>query len=50
VYSANGLHVTDTMVDGQWLLRDRHLLTLDYHAARTQQAADAQRLLAAVRR
>lgn len=45
VYSVNGLHVTDTMVDGRWLMRDRVLTTLDYRAARAQQDADAQRLL-----
>jgi 5-methylthioadenosine/S-adenosylhomocysteine deaminase len=45
VYSVNGLHVTDTMVDGRWLMRDRALTTLDYRAARAQQDADARRLL-----
>jgi 5-methylthioadenosine/S-adenosylhomocysteine deaminase len=46
VYSINGSHVTDSMVDGQWLLRDRRWQTLDYRAAVQQQAQDAQRLLA----
>ncbi|HEX2905215.1 MAG TPA: hypothetical protein VHO69_00035, partial [Phototrophicaceae bacterium] len=46
VYSVNGLHVTDTMVDGHWLLRDRQWLTLDYANAVQRQGADVQRLLA----
>ena len=33
VYSINGLYVTDTMVDGRWLMRDRTLQTVDYRAA-----------------
>ncbi|MBK9745327.1 MAG: amidohydrolase [Chloroflexi bacterium] len=45
VYSVNGLHVTDSLVDGRWLLRDRQLTTLDYRAARVQQADDVRRLL-----
>jgi hypothetical protein len=24
------MHVTDTMVDGRWLMRERKLLTVDY--------------------
>jgi 5-methylthioadenosine/S-adenosylhomocysteine deaminase len=46
VYSINGLHVTDSMVDGRWLMRERRLLTLDYRAARAQQNDDVRRLLA----
>jgi 5-methylthioadenosine/S-adenosylhomocysteine deaminase len=46
VYSVNGLHVTDTMVEGQWLLRDRQWTTLDYRSAINQQAQDIQTLLA----
>jgi len=34
VYSVSGMHVTDVMVDGEWLLRDRKLTTLDYAVAR----------------
>ncbi len=45
VYSVNGLHVTDSMVDGRWLMRERTLLTLDYRAARARQDADVQRLM-----
>jgi 5-methylthioadenosine/S-adenosylhomocysteine deaminase len=33
VYSISGLHVTDSMVAGRWLMRDRRLLTADYRAA-----------------
>lgn len=46
VYSVNGQHVSDVMVDGQWLLRDRQWQTLDYAAAVRQQASDVERLLA----
>jgi 5-methylthioadenosine/S-adenosylhomocysteine deaminase len=45
VYSINGLQVTDTMVDGQWLLRDRQWTTLDYAGAVRRQNEDAARLL-----
>lgn len=45
VYSVNGLHVTDTLVDGRWLMRDRVLQTLDYRAARARQDDDVRRLL-----
>lgn len=33
VYSVNGLHVTDVMVDGQWLLRNREWTTIDMPSA-----------------
>ena len=45
VYSISGLQVTDTMVDGVWLLRDRTWTTLDYTDAAQRQADDVQRLL-----
>ncbi len=45
VYSVNGAHVTDTMVDGAWLMRNRQLQTLDYRAATRQQAKDASELI-----
>jgi len=45
VYSINGFHVTDTMVDGRWLMQDRVLTTLDYRQARAQQNSDVNRLL-----
>jgi 5-methylthioadenosine/S-adenosylhomocysteine deaminase len=36
VYGISGYHVRDVMVDGEWLLRDNHLTTLDYPAARAE--------------
>ena len=45
VYSISGLQVTDTMVDGVWLLRDRTWTTLNYTDAAQRQADDVQRLL-----
>ena len=36
VYSICGLHVTDVMVDGSWLLRHRAWTTLDYAASRRE--------------
>jgi 5-methylthioadenosine/S-adenosylhomocysteine deaminase len=45
VYSVNGGHVTDSMVDGQWLLRDRQWTTLDYAGAVRRQTQDVERLL-----
>src|SRR5690606_19371206 len=46
VYSVNGLQVTDVMVDGRWLLRDRQWMTLDYASAVRQQGEDVRQLLA----
>ncbi|MBN8620655.1 MAG: amidohydrolase [Anaerolineae bacterium] len=46
VYSVNGLQVTDTMVDGKWLLRNRQWTTLDYADAVKRQTADVTRLMA----
>lgn len=45
IYSVNGMHVTDTMVDGKWLLRDRQWTTLDFESAVIQQNANVERLL-----
>jgi 5-methylthioadenosine/S-adenosylhomocysteine deaminase len=45
VYSVNGLHITHTMVDGKWLLKDRQWLTLDYPGAVKRQTEDVNRLL-----
>ncbi len=45
VNSINGAHVTDSMVDGAWLLRNRQVQTLDYRAAVQQQAKDAVELI-----
>jgi 5-methylthioadenosine/S-adenosylhomocysteine deaminase len=33
VYSVTGQHVRDVMVDGRWLFRDNHWLTIDFKAA-----------------
>jgi len=33
VYAISGMHVTDVMVNGNWLLRDRQWTTLDYRKA-----------------
>jgi 5-methylthioadenosine/S-adenosylhomocysteine deaminase len=33
VYSVSGYSVTDTMVEGRWLMRDKKLLTVDYKNA-----------------
>lgn len=33
VYSINGHTVSDSMVNGNWLMRDKKLLTVDYHMA-----------------
>jgi len=45
VYSINGSHVTDVMVDGKWLLRNREWTTLDYPSAVAQQNQHVERLL-----
>ncbi|MCA9888249.1 MAG: amidohydrolase [Anaerolineae bacterium] len=46
VYSVNGSAVTDSMVSGRWLLRDRQWTTLDYASAVKRQREDVLRLLA----
>jgi 5-methylthioadenosine/S-adenosylhomocysteine deaminase len=46
VYSVNGLQVTDTMVDGKWLLRNREWTTLDYMGAVSRHNDDVGRLIA----
>jgi 5-methylthioadenosine/S-adenosylhomocysteine deaminase len=46
VYSVNGLQVSDTLVDGRWLLRDRQWTTVDYASAVARQTEDVRRLLA----
>ncbi|MBZ0303365.1 MAG: amidohydrolase family protein, partial [Anaerolineae bacterium] len=45
VYSVSGLQVTDTMVEGRWLLRDRRWTTLNYADAVRRQGDDARRLM-----
>ena len=46
VYAASGREVTDVMVAGRWLMRQRALLTADEEAARAT-AQEQARLLAA---
>jgi 5-methylthioadenosine/S-adenosylhomocysteine deaminase len=36
VYAISGMHVTDVMVDGNWLMRDRQWTTLDYRKASSE--------------
>jgi 5-methylthioadenosine/S-adenosylhomocysteine deaminase len=36
VYSITGQHVRDVMVDGRWLFRDNHWLTVNFDAARRE--------------
>lgn len=45
VYSVNGAHVTDVMVDGKWLLRKRNWTTLNYKTAVNEQNQHVERLL-----
>jgi 5-methylthioadenosine/S-adenosylhomocysteine deaminase len=44
VYAISGMHVTDVMVGGEWLLRDKTWTTVDYPAAVAQMNKDYQRL------
>jgi 5-methylthioadenosine/S-adenosylhomocysteine deaminase len=44
VYAISGMHVTDVMVDGEWLLREKEWLTVDYPAAVKQMNRDYSRL------
>ena len=44
VYAISGMHVTDVMVDGAWLLQDKQLTTVDYPGAAAQMNKDYQRL------
>lgn len=43
LFGISGSHVTHTMVGGQWLMKDRHLLTLDEDAitAQSREVAEA---------
>ena len=36
VYSVSGMHVTDVMTDGRWLLREGQWTTVDYARARSE--------------
>ncbi|MEV8267310.1 amidohydrolase family protein [Microbacterium sp. NPDC076911] len=40
VYGTSGASVTDTMVAGRWLMRDKQLLTIDLKGQREQQQRD----------
>ncbi len=44
VYAISGMHVTDVMVDGNWLLQNKQWTTVDYPGAVTQMNMDYQRL------
>ncbi|MBG0786472.1 MAG: amidohydrolase [Anaerolineaceae bacterium] len=44
VYAISGMHVTDVMVDGKWLLQDKKWTTMDYSGAAQQMDADYLRL------
>ena len=44
VYSISGMHVTDVIVDGQWLLKEQAWQTLDYPSAVEQINEDYQQL------
>src|SRR5262249_32839474 len=44
VYAAKGTDVVDVMCDGQWLMRNRHLLTIDEAGALSQAADVARRI------
>jgi 5-methylthioadenosine/S-adenosylhomocysteine deaminase len=44
VYAAKATDVVDVMCDGQWLMRDRRLLTVDEPAVRAEAAAVARRI------
>ena len=45
VYSVTGQHVTDVMVDGQWLYRDHCWLTVDFDQARAGLEEQHDRLM-----
>ncbi len=36
VYSVSGMHATDMMVDGEWLLQGGQIITIDYQRARKE--------------
>ncbi|QRN83870.1 amidohydrolase [Chloroflexota bacterium] len=44
VYAISGMHVTDVMADGKWLLQDKKWTTMDYSGAASQMDADYLRL------
>lgn len=44
VYAISGMHVTDVMVDGRWLLQNRQWTTVDYAGAAARMDEDYRRL------
>ena len=44
VYAISGMHVTDVMVDGKWLLQNKQWTTVDYSGASRQMDEDYLRL------
>lgn len=44
VYAISGMHVTDVMVDGRWLLQNKEWKTMDYSSAVSRMNKDYQRL------
>jgi 5-methylthioadenosine/S-adenosylhomocysteine deaminase len=49
VYSITGQHVRDVMVNGQWLFREDHWLTVDFNAARRELEHQHARLMQRIR-
>ena len=50
VYSVTGQHVRDVMVDGRWLFRDNHFLTVDFKAARRELEQQHDELMRRIRK
>src|SRR4030095_10144367 len=44
VYAAKGTDVVDVMCDGQWLMRDRQLVTIDEASVKSEAAQIARRI------
>jgi len=44
VYAISGMHVTDVMVDGRWLLQSKEWKTMDYSSAVSRMNKDYKRL------
>ena len=49
VYSVTGQHVRDVMVNGRWLFRDNHWLTVDFDAARRELEHQHTELMARIK-
>jgi 5-methylthioadenosine/S-adenosylhomocysteine deaminase len=50
VYSVTGQHVTDVMVDGRWLYREHHWLTVDFDEARAGLEKQHDRLMKEIKK